>query len=226
MFYLDFIESRYSPTELKTITKEKWIKPDKTEVVASHPPAETIVFKHGSRSVVASPFKLTDPNDEPNKRLIEQNNYTNQSLITIGKQLDKIETKIDKSLPVESKLKSAEKPLVQFQDLQPKFALKTSSTIDKIEEMLKQLKTEQPEKSGVKVIGSYVPLDTQSETESESNTESVESSNISKIENAFKNLELESELKVKKLTNPTSLTRNWYPKPTPPDIQNSEPYTV
>ena len=42
----------------------------------------------------AKPFKLTNDNIEI-KKAIEQNNYTNQCLKTIGKQLDKIEVKID-----------------------------------------------------------------------------------------------------------------------------------
>ncbi|CAL9029900.1 unnamed protein product, partial [Prunus brigantina] len=137
--------------KLKTLTKEKWVKLDKSEVVSSHPPAEAILLTPGTKTIVATPFKIPDPTDEPNKRLIEQNNYTNQSLVVVGRQLDKIETKIDKLLPSTPKLKSVDKPLVQFQDLQPKFALKTSSTTKKIEEMLDQLSPLIGEKSGLKV---------------------------------------------------------------------------
>ncbi|CAL9010817.1 unnamed protein product [Prunus brigantina] len=91
--------------------------------------------------------------------------------------------------------------------------------------MLEQLSPLKGEKSGIKVIGSTSFDVVNSASDSESNVETDEFSNISKIENAFKNLELESELKVKRLTNkinPTSLTKNWYPKPTPPDIQFEE----
>ncbi|CAL9004308.1 unnamed protein product [Prunus brigantina] len=221
--YLDFVESRYISNELKTLTKEKWVKLDKSEVVSSHPPVEAILITPGTKTIVAAPFKIQDPTDEPNKRIVEQNNYTNQSPVIVGKQLGKIETKIDKLLPSAPKLKSADKPLVHFQDLQPKFSLKTSSTMKKIEGMLEQLSPLEGEKSGLKVIGSSSFAIVNSD--SESNLETDESSNISKIENAFKNLELESEMKVKRLTNkinPTSLTKNWYPKPTPPDIQFEE----
>ncbi|CAL9012510.1 unnamed protein product [Prunus brigantina] len=224
--YLDFVESRHISNELKTLTKEKWIKLDQSETISTHPPLDAIIIKHGTKSVIATPFKITDPPDEPNKRIVEQNNYTNQSLIIVGKQLDKIETKIDKLLPSEPRLKSKDKPLVQFQELQPKFSLKTSSAMKKIEGMLEQLTPLKPKKSGLKVIGSSsFALVNPSGTDSESSLESLESSNISKIENGFKNLELESELKVKRLTNkinPTSLTKNWYPKPTSPDIQFEE----
>ncbi|CAL9029446.1 unnamed protein product, partial [Prunus brigantina] len=89
--------------------------------------------------------------------------------------------------------------------------------------MLEQLTPLKTEKSGLKVIGSSsFALPNNSASDSESSLETIESSNISKIENAFKNLELESELKVKRLTNPSSLTKNWYPKPTPPNIQFEE----
>ncbi|KAI5320992.1 hypothetical protein L3X38_040700 [Prunus dulcis] len=52
-----------------------------------------------------------------------------------------------------------------------------------------------------------------------------ETSNISKIDN---NLQVKQDsqcLKVSRLTgkiNPTSLTKNWYPKPTAPDVQYEE----
>ena len=69
---------------------------DNTEVTASHPPVETIVINHKNVKITASPFKIPEQND---KKLIEQNNYTNQSLIILRKQLDKIETKIGKIVP-------------------------------------------------------------------------------------------------------------------------------
>lgn len=80
--------------------------------MASHLPVETIVISHKKAQITASPFKIPEAND---KKLVEQNNYTNQSLIVIGKQLDKIETKVDKILPHEVKHKPhKEKPLVKF----------------------------------------------------------------------------------------------------------------
>ncbi|CAL2276992.1 unnamed protein product [Prunus armeniaca] len=118
IFYLDFIESRYMFSELKTLTKEKWNLMDRSVVEASHPPVDTIIINHRNTPIPASPFKTYEKDDD-SKRLIEQNNYTNQSLIDIGKQLDTIETKIDKISSPEIKSKpKVEKPVVQFQDLQ------------------------------------------------------------------------------------------------------------
>ncbi|CAL8118500.1 unnamed protein product [Prunus armeniaca] len=220
IFYLDFIESRYMPSELKTLTKEKWKLIDRSEVEASHPPVETIVISHRNTLIPASPFKIVE-NDDESKRIIEQNNYTNQSLIIIGKQLDTIETKIDKISSPEIKSKTkVEKPIVQFQDLQSSPKLKIKPTMKKIEEMLEQLTPSKAEKSGLKTLDSFAHP-------TESDLESIDSeiSDISKIENAFKNLEVQVEPRVKKLEkhiSPTSLTRNWYPRPTPPDIQFEE----
>ncbi|KAI5348484.1 hypothetical protein L3X38_001371 [Prunus dulcis] len=161
IFYLDFIESRYmSSDELKTLTKEKWKLVDKSVVESSHPPVETIIIEHQKAPVTAAPFKAFESND-PHRKLIEQNNYTNQSLITIGKQLDTIETKFDLlSSPVaDSRLKSkVEKPIVQFQDLKTSPVLKVNSTMKKIEDMLAQLTPVKPEKgdqSGIKTLDAF-----------------------------------------------------------------------
>ncbi|KAI5335123.1 hypothetical protein L3X38_025256 [Prunus dulcis] len=225
IFYLDFVESRYmSNDELKTLTKEKWSLLDKSVVEASHPPVETIIIDHKKAPIPATPFKTFESSD-PNRKLIEQSNYTNQSLIVIGKQLDTIETKIDKINAPEVELKPkprVEKPIVQFQELKSSPALKVNSTMKKIEEMLEQLtptKPEKAEKSGLKTLGSFAA------SQSESESISSEISDISKIENAFKNLEVQTEPRIKRLDkhiSPTSLTKNWYPRPTPPDMQFEE----
>ena len=47
----------------------------------------------------ASPFKIAD-DQTPIVSLIEQNNFTNQSLHIIGQQLDRIEEKIVEKTPV------------------------------------------------------------------------------------------------------------------------------
>ncbi|CAL8134174.1 unnamed protein product [Prunus armeniaca] len=195
---------------------------DKSEVEASHPPVDTIIINHKNTPMPASPFKAFESNDT-NRRLIEQNNYTNQSLIVIGKQLDTIETKIDKISPPETKFKpKIEKPIVQFQDLKSSSTLKIKPTIKKIEEMLEQLTPSKAEKSGLKTLDSFAITNP---SESEPETTESETSNISKLENAFKNLEVQVEPKIKRLDrhiSPTSLTKNWYPRPTPPDIQFEE----
>lgn len=73
--------------------------------------------------------------------------------------------------------------------------------MEKIEEMLKQLTSvkSKPETSSVKVLESSFlinPSHTESITSNEPN-----SSNISKIENAFKNLKIDNGLKLNRLKN-------------------------
>ena len=104
IFFLDFVENYYQKYSLKTLTKEKWKKEDNTEITTSHPPVETIIITHKNTQISASPFKLPGQ-EENNRKIVEQNNYKNQSLITMGKQLDKIKTKIDKLTGQDTKLK-------------------------------------------------------------------------------------------------------------------------
>jgi hypothetical protein len=84
IFYLNFVDEFY-PVENKvqTVTKDDWVKENNTVVSSSHPPQETIVFKHRTTTVKASPFKVASENTYV-KKVIEQNNYTNQYLNSIG----------------------------------------------------------------------------------------------------------------------------------------------
>ena len=45
VFFFDFVEKYYEPEKkLEVITKENWVKEDKTIVSSSHPPQETILI--------------------------------------------------------------------------------------------------------------------------------------------------------------------------------------
>ena len=97
---------------------KNWTKENKEVVRSSHSPRE---YKHqpSSFEVVATPFKRPSSEDKPVKKVIEQNNYTNQCLDVIGKQLDIIENKIEaKVIPQSGNLvkliPSLEKPLVKL----------------------------------------------------------------------------------------------------------------
>jgi hypothetical protein len=221
--YFDFVDEFYPvENQVQTISKEKWVKEDNTVISSSHPPQETIVFQHRTTTVKASPFKVASENTDV-KKVIEQANYTNQYLNSIGNQLDKIEEKLDnKPLPKERhKPFKQEKPIVKFPDLKSGTSLKINKEkpfIDKIEDMLKDLvkpKQEQPSSSNTL---SVTKIAESSETESSSESESDE--NIRKVEKAFSALELNRIHKPK--FSPTSFTKNWYPRPTPPDIQFEE----
>jgi hypothetical protein len=126
--YFDFVDEFY-PVENKvqTISKEKWVKEDNTVVSSSHPPQEAIVFQHRTTTVKASPFKVASENTDV-KKVIEQANYTNQYLNSIGNQLDKIEEKIDNKPLLKEKHKpfKQEKPIIKFPDLKQGTSLKVN----------------------------------------------------------------------------------------------------
>ena len=67
------------------IAKTNWTKENKEVVRSSHPPLENITIKHQGFEVVATPFQKPSNEDKPVKKVIEQNNYTNQCLDIIGK---------------------------------------------------------------------------------------------------------------------------------------------
>ena len=106
------------------ITKTNWTiednKKNKSVVRSSHPPQEAILFNHrGSEDVIASPFKCATPDEKVVKKVIEQNNYTNQCLGVIEKQLDRIEDKINNKVLLQpgnssKPIQTLEKPLVKL----------------------------------------------------------------------------------------------------------------
>jgi hypothetical protein len=164
-----------------------------------------------------SPFKVASENIDV-KKVIEQNKYTNQYLNSIGNQLDKIEEKLD------NKLLKQEKPLIKIPESKPGTGLKVNKnkSIEKIEEMLKELvkaKQEQPCSSNT-VFVANIHESSKNSSEIESSSESDSDENIRQVEKALSALELNRIHKPK--FPPTSLTKNWYPKPTPSDIQFEE----
>ena len=99
-FFFDFLENHYvsndevSKQHLSVIKKSNFVKADKTIVKSSHPPLETVLItcQDQNMEVKASPFKIA--NDQTSiTSIIEQNNFTNESLHVIGQQLDRIEKK-------------------------------------------------------------------------------------------------------------------------------------
>ena len=70
----------------------KWKLDDGHIIESSHPPLRKIKFEHRETEIIVSPFKTTSEIDGIGiKKIVEQNNFSNQHLHTIGKQLDRIE---------------------------------------------------------------------------------------------------------------------------------------
>ncbi|KAI8542882.1 hypothetical protein RHMOL_Rhmol08G0174500 [Rhododendron molle] len=155
----NYLENFYK--KVNTITKTKRKKSDNIIASSSHPPLDSIIKDYKGSSIAASPFKLPTERAEC-KQIVEQINYTNQCLKTIGQQLDKIETKLDDgskstcSIPSSSNPSSSkiiEKPLIHLLEKRPKLSINQNQTIQKIEEILTKLtiKTE-PESPQVTAI--------------------------------------------------------------------------
>ena len=69
-------------------------------------------------TVVASPFKDPDVSKTETKKIIEQNDFVNQSFHNIGQQLDRTEEKISPSIV------SIEKPLISLPEKRKSLGLK------------------------------------------------------------------------------------------------------
>ena len=87
--FFDFLEKYYVPKDevsqkhLNVIKKSSFVKEDKTFVRSSHLPLETFLVKCKRTEVKVSPFKITDEQTLVHS-IIEQNNFTNESLHVIG----------------------------------------------------------------------------------------------------------------------------------------------
>ena len=104
------------------IKKSNFVKEDKTIVRSSHLPLETILITCQKTEVKASFFKIAD-NQTLIISLIEQNNFTNESLHVIGQQLDHIEKK---NFDERTNVSKPEKPLIDLPNQREKVKFKTS----------------------------------------------------------------------------------------------------
>ena len=154
MFFY-FLENHYvsndevSKQHLSVIKKSNFVKAiNKAIVRSSHPPLETVLItcQYQKTKVKASPFKIAD-DQTPITSIIEQNNFTNESLHVIGQQLDDIEEKIvertiekhasEKSISIKTK-----KPLIDLPSQRENVMFKTSQSkmLEVVEKMLSDLK--------------------------------------------------------------------------------------
>ena len=92
ILFFDFLENPYvskdevSKQHLNVIKKSNFVKAaDKSIVRSTHPPLETVLItcQDQKTEVSATPFKIAD-DQTPIISIIEQNNFTNESLHVIG----------------------------------------------------------------------------------------------------------------------------------------------
>ena len=154
-FVFDFLENHYvsndevSKQHLSVIKKSNFVKAiDKAIVRSSHSPLETVLIscQDQKTKVKASPFKIADDQTSITS-IIEQNNFTNESLHVIGQQLDHIEEKnfertIEKHASEKSISIKTEKPLIDLPSQREKVMFKTSQSkmLEVVKKMLSDLK--------------------------------------------------------------------------------------
>ena len=196
---------------MNVIKKSSFVKEDKTIVRSSHPPLETFLVKCKRTEVKAPTFKIADEQTHVHS-IIEQNNFTNESLHVIGQQLDRIEEIVEK--PVVSK---PEKPLIDLPNQREKVNFKTShaKTLEIVEKMLSDLKVKT---KGTSTSATCTISRNEKESISKSKSESLSSISVKKI--------FDDDLpEIKRFFGNSKLmpfTKNWYSKPTPLDMQFEE----
>ena len=193
---------------------------------SSHPPLEKITFKHKKTDVVALPFQHPTSEEAIVGKVIAQNNYTNQCLHVIGRQLDRMEEKVENKVILQlgnpSKPAPAlEKPLVKLPTTrQASLKSKDQTTLEVCLQKMEELVKKEPITPSPNTTTSsrLVVLNTRTTSNSSSKTSSDNEKEIEKLENQFRSLE------VKRIYQPipNTLTKNWYPRPTPPDLQFEE----
>lgn len=226
ILFFDFPENHYvskdevSKQLLNVIKKSNFVKVDKTIIRSSHPPLDSILITTKKDEVTkdevkASPFKIAD-DKTPIVSFIEQNNFTNQSLHIIGQQLDRIEEKIvEKHVSKRSVSVKTEKPLIDLPSQREKVMFKTShsKTLEIVEKMLSDLKVKT---EGISTSTSAARTISKKEIVSEENTDYDTVSSVS-----AKRIFDDDFPEIKRFvgnSKPMSFTKNWYSKPTPPDM--------
>ena len=89
ILFLDFLENYYvskdeiSKQYLNVIKKQTFVKANASTIRSTHPPLDTVVITCDQVEMKACPFKIAD-DATPIVSIIEQNNFTNESLHIIG----------------------------------------------------------------------------------------------------------------------------------------------
>ena len=219
----------------------------------TYPPFESIILNQNSGvQVLATPIKRPSLSDD-NKSLdniIQQNNYTNTYLKTIGQKLQDIEDRITPpSTSIKKKKNASKTPLFIPHEipshlkapLKKPMTEKTNNLLNEINKKLDLMKLEslkdmEPLKNkNIIMLNTTRRTDSLEDEESEDNQliDLTDLSDINNLESQFTN-----KLQINKLTLASSSqdrkkgrieelypAKNWYPKPTPPDLQFEERHT-
>ncbi|KAG7954930.1 hypothetical protein I3843_11G046100 [Carya illinoinensis] len=233
ILFFDFLENDYVSKNSLNVLKIDFVKEEgRTTVKSSHPLSEAIVISHLAPNTESNNQEINTGLSETNI-IIQQNNFSNTYLQTIGQQLDRIEEKIENPISIQSSTpvsQSTNKPLIILPEKRPIFdpITKQTKTLDQINQMLKNIKIEKPssskpEKPSTSALTNKEEEDGFVQTTDADSSES-DSSTVRNIDLLEKNFH-QDDFKLAGLEskpNPMSFTRNWYSKPTPPDLQFEE----
>ena len=106
-----------NPITIRKKTPEWNLSDSNRTIESEHPPLRSLTINHGEPPIEirASPYKIPKPNDSDANlsTIIQQNNFCNANLNTLGKQLTRIENQFQKSTitvsPITSKSDSNKK---------------------------------------------------------------------------------------------------------------------
>ena len=209
------------PFEKINMFQKEWksnISSDK-KIVSTHPPLEEIKIKAQGVEIVASPFKHISSNEDENrmtklkdiKGIQQQNNFTNQILGTISTQLNRMESKyFTKNYKPEKEEKEIKNENPLFKPIKP-LKLGGNKSNDELIKILTQ-----------KLTGMEIKDPSCSKNQvnflSGSETSSIASEQL--IENLQTSDQEEEQINKFKTWHKRS--KNFYQRPTPPDLQFEE----
>ena len=187
------------------ITKTNQTKKNNEVIRSSHPPLEAITWKHKGEDVVATPFRFPSTEEKLDKKVIEQNNYTNQFLHVIGKQLNRVEERVENKVILQPGNQAKpnptlEKPLVKLPTTrQTSLKSKDKTALEIVTQKLEELVKKEPVTPSPSKTPQLSVLDIHTASSSSSRTSSDNEKEIEHLENQFRGLE------VKMLHQPTRL---------------------
>ena len=211
---------KYPFTKINMFQKE-WKSNTTSEknIVSTHPPLEEIKIKAQGVEIIASPFKHISSNEDENrgtklkdiKGIQQQNNFTNQMLGTISSQLNRME---GKSFSNKYKTEKEEKEIKQenplFKPSKPLILGGNRNNEDLIKILTQKLTSiEIKDPSSSKEQVNFLSGSETGSTVSRQLTENLH------------NLEQEEE-QINKLKTWHQRLKNFYQRPTPPDLQFEE----
>ncbi|KAK9741649.1 hypothetical protein RND81_03G119500 [Saponaria officinalis] len=230
----------YSSIQVQSKLTKNWTLTDGRTVTSVHPPPKSFKFSQGETEVEAHPYKVGRTNQSTDPvvvsdiiKVYQQNNYSNQILQTIASQVDHVSTKLDAtkteiSKPskaiVQSPFNTKTQPHFNPQNLPYSITSKlakeagSSSSPSSSTDLLQKISTSLSQIASKNVNVITKPMNSDSES---SERDSDSDDDISQIKAQFNDDQEVNRIRNRRSWQNVS-TRNYYPRPSPPDIQYEE----